>query len=619
MNTERPDNDDAARGPEDGRAPQDRGTPREARAEETSSEENTENTESGESGKAEEDGGTGAGESVSRAGPGASADVPGPAREAGSPGTSGATDAEEPAAGPVADDGAPATPAPPADPAAPGPRDEAEDGVVARSPGVERHADERHGGAAAGGRRRSVALVASVAAAVLLVGGGGAYLASRAGDGAGGGRVPAADGTPPALVLDDHAPASDPESPQGIAPGEPNPYGVVYRADGTLPAGPGSAPVYWAKGEVARAEVARLADALGVEGTAVAEGRTWRVGSAKDGSGPVLRVERDAPGAWTFSRYVPGTDSCKSGSDVCAPDATASSADPVGEAAARKAAAPVLKAVGQGTAEIDASQVMGAQRVVNADPEIDGLPTYGWTTGVTVSAQGEIVAGSGKVKAPAEGATYPVLGARETLDRMNAAPGADPRAGIGGCATPVPAEEQPQGACGTSSGVSHKETLTVEEAVFGLAPHASGGRQVLVPSWLFSVRGAGAGGAYTVTHPAVEPRFLSAPPAATPSGAPTPDTGTRDVKVDGYTAEGDELVVAFTGGVCSDYRVTAVESGDRVKVTVTETPWPDTICIKVAKFFHRTVRLDEPLGDRTVVGSDGKQVPLEKPGARLPR
>ncbi|CAM5714556.1 Large membrane protein OS=Streptomyces glaucescens OX=1907 GN=SGLAU_09845 PE=4 SV=1 [Streptomyces glaucescens] len=39
----------------------------------------------------------------------------------------------------------------------------------------------------------------------------------------------------------------------------------------------------------------------------------------------------------------------------------------------------------------------------------------------------------------------------------------------------------------------------------------------------------------------------------------------------------------------------------------------------IAKVHHRTVELDEPLGDRKVVGSDGEAVPLEKPGARLPR
>ncbi|MFF8190186.1 hypothetical protein ACF05L_04705 [Streptomyces bobili] len=611
MNTERPDNDDAARGPKDGRTPEDRGTPEDraapeaARADETRAEavpvEETgeaDGAEVGEAGESEE--ALPAAGSGRESGTEEPVEAPGPTPE---PEPEPVTEAEaEGAAGAGSGSGS---------------EKPAEAAALGHSSGDAGGA--RGDDAPEGGRRRSSVLVASVAAAVLVVGGGGAYLAASAGGGTDGSAgAPSSGGsTPPALVLDDYAPASEPGN--GIAPGEPNPYGVTYRADGALPDGPGSASVYWAKGEVTQAEVARLAGALGVEGTPVTEGQAWKVGSGKDGSGPVLRVEKGAPGLWTFSRYAPGTDDCKSGSAVCTPEATATSVDPVSEAAAKKAAVPVLKAVGQDDAKIDASQVMGAQRIVNADARVDGLPTYGWTTGVTVSAQGEIVGGNGQVKAPAEGETYPVLGAQETLDRMNAAPGADHRMGIGGCATPVPAKDQVDSPCETSTGVPQKETLTVEDAVFGLAPHASGGRQVLVPSWLFSVRATGAGDDYTVTHPAVEPEFLSAPPAATPSGAPTSGTETREVTVDGYTAEGRELVVGFTGGVCSDYTAKAVESEGQVKVTVTEKPWPDTICIKIAKFFHRTVQLDEPLGDRKVIGSDGKQVPLEKPGARLPR
>jgi hypothetical protein len=55
-----------------------------------------------------------------------------------------------------------------------------------------------------------------------------------------------------------------------------------------------------------------------------------------------------------------------------------------------------------------------------------------------------------------------------------------------------------------------------------------------------------------------------------------------------------------------------------VKVTVTSTPWPGKVCILIAKQFQKTVQLDEPLGDREVVGSNGKAVPLAKEGARLP-
>ncbi|MFF9276160.1 hypothetical protein [Streptomyces griseosporeus] len=486
-------------------------------------------------------------------------------------------------------------------------------------------------------RRRSPVVVASVVAAVLLVGGGGAYLTARAsggsGDGTGSG-APGGDGSPAPLVLDGYSEGSGTGGTggtNGIAPGEPNPYGVAYQAAGPLPDGPGSAPVYWAKGEVGRAEVARLAQALGIDGAPVAEGQTWRVGQGKDGQGPMLQVNRKAPGAWTFSRYAPGSDNCASGKPVCPQTSGSASADPVSPDTAKKAAAPVLKAVGQDGAEVDASQLMGSRRVVNAEPEVGGLPTYGWTTGVIVSPQGEVVGGSGQLKAPVKGDTYPVVGAKEALAALNAGPGAEQhRMGIGGCASPVPLKDRLEQPCGDSTAPAPaRETLKVEDATFGLAMRYANGGQALVPSWLFEVRAPEAKEPFTVTYPAVEPKYLGAPPAGTPTEQPSPrPTGpgdeptaapaVRDVPVDGYTADGRELTVAFTGGVCADYEVTAEENADRVTVTVTETPWPDKVCIEIAKVFHKTVQLDEPLGGRKVVGKDGRGVPLEKPGARLP-
>ena len=68
----------------------------------------------------------------------------------------------------------------------------------------------------------------------------------------------------------------------------------------------------------------------------------------------------------------------------------------------------------------------------------------------------------------------------------------------------------------------------------------------------------------------------------------------------------------FTGGVCSDYSASAEERGDTVTVRVTQTPWKDKVCIMIAKIFHKTIELKEPLGDRKVVGKDGKALPLEK-------
>ncbi|MER7484772.1 hypothetical protein ABTY20_02245 [Streptomyces sp. NPDC126497] len=466
-------------------------------------------------------------------------------------------------------------------------------------------------------RRRSPALVASVAAAVLVVGGGGAYLAAGASGGPGDGTAAGANGdaSPPPLVLD--GPSGD---AHGIAPGEPNPYGAVYRADGPLPEGPGTAPVYHARGQVAEERVVALARSLGLAGTPVAEGGAWRIGG-QDGSGPTLRVDRQAPGAWTFSRSTPGTDNCKGA--TCSVPPTGGPV--VSEATARKAAAPVLKAVGQDDAKLDASRITGGKRVVNADPGVGGLPTYGWATAVTVGAGGEVVGGNGRLAEPVKGDAYPVVGAGDALRLMNEASGSGRRAEPDACATPVPLEDGSRGPCAPTA-APKGDTVTVGDAVFGLASHSVDGRPALVPSWLFEVRPRGAGDAFTVTYPAVDPEFLAprarsgeaSPEPTGPGDGPAAAPSTRDVDVEGYTAEGDELTVIFTGGVCADYGATARESDGRVTVRVTETPWPDTVCILIAKQYRQTVRLDAPLGGREVVGTDGEPVPLHKEGARLP-
>lgn len=474
------------------------------------------------------------------------------------------------------------------------------------------------------GWRRSPVVVASVAAAVLLVGGGGAYLAASGGsDGRTNAGASGDGGAPPRLALDGWAQGGT----GGIAPGEPDPYGATYVAAGELPDGPGSAPVYVPGAEVGKDQVARLAEALGVDGTPVAEGRTWRVGAGKDGSGPTLQVNRDAPGSWTFSRYAPGTDDCRK-ITVCVHDPMAPAGTPVSVATAEKAAAPVLKALGQDDAKIDASQIMGAQRVVNADPVVGGLPTYGMTTGLTVDRKGELIGGHGQLTAPVKGDTYPVLGAKKALELMNKAPKGDHRMGIGGCASPMPLKDRLEEPCGGSTSVPKRAAneLTVGKAVFGLAARLADGRQLLVPSWLFEVRESAAGGAFTVAYPAVDPKFLAAPSVSAPSAPPTTSGSsassapkTREVKVDGYTAEGRELTVSFTGGVCADYTASARESDGRVAVTVTEKPWPDKVCILIAKEYVKTVRLDAPLDGRTVVGVDGKRIPKAKPGALRPQ
>jgi hypothetical protein len=269
--------------------------------------------------------------------------------------------------------------------------------------------------------------------------------------------------------------------------------------------------------------------------------------------------------------------------------------------------------------------------VVNADPKVGGLPTYGWSTGLQIGPDGQVVGGSGQLKTPVKSDTYPVLSAEKTLALLNGSGTGGGRVGIGGCASPVPLKDKDEKPCETSTVAPKPETVVVEDAVFGLATHFVDGRQALVPSWLFEVRPSAAGAAFTVTHPAVDPRYLTSPkpPGGTPSDDPTvapsprtsepgggttgaPKTETRDVRVEGYSADGKELTVRFTGGVCSDYKASAQESGGKVTVRVTETLKTDQVCILIAKVFHEKVELKESLAERKVVDTGGKAVPLEK-------
>ncbi|MFE5300288.1 hypothetical protein [Streptomyces sp. NPDC056632] len=479
-------------------------------------------------------------------------------------------------------------------------------------------------------RKHGPLLVASVAAGVLLVGGGGVYYAATAsGDGGGGGSAAKdAPAAPPPLHLGEQSGGA------GIAPGEPDPggdpAGTVYRARGPLPPGPSSAAVHRPGGQVTSAEVTRLATALGLAGTPRLVGEVWQLAPEKDGSGLRLDVSVKAPGSWTFSRYEGGPvgDTCLKGK-ACPPPGEAKPSrggSPVSEAAAKAAVAPVLKAIGQDDAKLDAHQVMnGSERVVNADPVVDGLPTYGWSTGIHVGPDGSLVAGSGRLKEPAKGDTYPVVSAKKALADLNEdAKGTGP-VGIGGCATDPPAGiaegqggkpgDKPDAPCQVAVDKAPPHEVAVTGAVFGLAAQYVDGEQVLVPAWLFTARDDAAGSRpYTVVRTAVDARYLAPPARPTPTPTPPPDQGTApERQLSSFTTDpgGRKLSVTFWGGVCSTYTVTAEESPQKVVVRITEKPTdPDRVCVAMAVEITRTVTLQAPLGDRPVVdGASGQAVP----------
>ncbi|MGP9021226.1 hypothetical protein ACT1U9_22870 [Streptomyces sp. BR1] len=492
--------------------------------------------------------------------------------------------------------------------------------------------------------RRSPFVLASVAAAVLVAGGGGAYWASTASGGStadGKAAGAGAGSNPPPLALD-----SGSGGGPGIAPGEPDPNGVVYRADGKLPDGPAKAAVYRASGTVGEAEVADLAKALGVDGTPHLEGGVWQTGVVKDGAGPVLTVNQKAPGSWTFHRYGSGgTDNCPKGM-MCPLHTTGADSGsavpggpPVSEQVAEKAAAPVLKALGEDDAKLNATQLMGAVRVVNADPVIGGLPTYGWTTGVQVGPDGQVVGGSGQLKTPQKGATYPVMSAEDTLKQLNGSGGKHPASKD--CTGPVPLGDQSQGEPTKGKLASDPQrklpsdpqgpmrpckqptpsTVTIDKAVFGLAAQYVDGQQTLVPSWLFQVKPTGAAQPVTITAAAVAPQYVVKPPAPPsgtgttvpqPPGHPSP-AGHQALVSYAIGQDGRTLTVSFWGGVCDTYAATADESGKDVRVRVGVAHHdPKKICVMLAKKESVTVDLHQTLGARQVVDADtGQALPKD--------
>ncbi|WP_328621701.1 hypothetical protein [Streptomyces sp. NBC_00354] len=472
-----------------------------------------------------------------------------------------------------------------------------------------------------GTRRRPAWAIGSIAAAVLLTGGGTAYWASTAyGDGTPGGRTGDSAASAPRV-------APSPPGP-GIAPGEPDPHGsgVTYRADIALPEAPATAPAFAVTGEVTSEEVARLATALGIPGTPRLTGDVWQAGESADGAGPRLTVNRKAPGIWNFSRFQ-GTggagDDCKRGKDTCGPATLpqgAQEADgaggkggaPVSEEAAKAAAAPVLAAAGQGGAKLDARLVQGAVRVVNADPVIDGLPTQGWSTKVSVGADSQVVAGSGELKAPVRAAEQPVVGAVEALARLNRSSagtgGTDP--GPSGCATSVPlTPDTPVGPSDTPPcnpeprPMKPPRTETVKGAVLGLAPGTVDGARGLVPAWLFEVAGSNGGPGRTVVQPAGE----------NGSTAPSAPKGGKTVPGFSYKEADKKLTVNFWGGVCSTYALEAREEAGSVMVKITDTPnEPGRACIMLAQDMTVSTTLQQPLGERKVVDvTSGKPLPRQ--------
>ena len=211
--------------------------------------------------------------------------------------------------------------------------------------------------------------------------------------------------------------------------------------------------------------------------------------------------------------------------------------------------------------------------MVNADPVVGGLPTYGWTTGLQVGADGRLVGGSGQLATPQGGRQVSVIGADAGAERRRQRGVRPP--GRRTAAVPARRAEPWQG--GDRSG-------------WPRTPWRGGGR------WCRRgmLREYGADRAPrrarrpSRSYPAVNPKSSRRPatPASDPGGAVTElrarRAATQDRRhhvVQRRTAK--TLTVRFWGGVCSDYSVSRRGDGS-TQVTVeikTQADDPGQVCI----------------------------------------
>ena len=232
------------------------------------------------------------------------------------------------------------------------------------------------------------------------------------------------------------------------------------------------------------------------------------------------------------------------------------------------------------------------------------------------------MSGSGWLARTAERDSYPVVTATDAYQLLRRTPLPMP---LMACPEPLPESADPV-PCGGP--------ITITGAELGLSLQQTPDGYLLVPAWLFEVRGS----RYPLVQVAVDPDLVqpatvdgsggspgssgtataappvgpgTSPPGAGP-GEPVPDPQSRFTAVT-RGADDRTLDLTFWGGVatCYSYDVRVVEDDTRVRIWLLQKgPQSGKVCIDLAQERHATVTLRKPLGLRTVEDGDTGSVLL---------
>jgi hypothetical protein len=254
-----------------------------------------------------------------------------------------------------------------------------------------------------------------------------------------------------------------------------------YKLVGTLPPGTPDDQAVWRLPKATADDAVQVADALQLSGTPTRIDGGWVL---RDG-GNRLVVRDD--GSWSYgmdcSPDTPVSDedvnvgcATSSGVAVDSTDPTPVPSYPSGpsNAGARAVAAQLFDRLG--LTDVDVVVYDGdPTSTVQGSPSVHGLASSGWFTTVQVDSSNDVVAADGWLPAPERDADYPVISAQTGFDSLQMRP----RPELMLCA------QRPDG----KPGCADVPPTEVTGATLGVMLDQDSGHPVLVPAWLFIIKG----------------------------------------------------------------------------------------------------------------------------------